>query len=77
MEGLDLPNQSNNKKIKNKYYSQARKNELVSRLGDKDKEFHNFIESSRVIAEQNSNSKPELHQLSSPLNNFSRFSVPQ
>ena len=37
MDGLDLPNQSNNKKMKNKYYSQARKNELVSRLGDKDK----------------------------------------
>jgi hypothetical protein len=43
MNAVNLPNDSNNKKTKNKFYSEVRKNDLVGRMGEKDKDFHNFI----------------------------------
>lgn len=72
---IELPNESNNKKTKNKFYSEVRKSELVGRIGDKEKDFHNFIESSRVIAEESGNKSDGMEQSNAPLKNFSKISV--
>jgi len=36
-----------------------KRSDFVDRLQEKDKDFHHFIESSRVIAEEGSNSKTD------------------
>jgi hypothetical protein len=73
----DLPPESNKRSnSKGKFYIEARRSDLAARIGEKERDFHSFIESSRVIAEDTG--KPEAEPAFSNTNalkNFSKVAV--
>jgi hypothetical protein len=66
----ELPADSG-KRSKGKFYVEARRGEFATKINEKERDFHSFIESSRVIAEETGRVEPE----GNPLRSFGKVAV--
>lgn len=73
MDPDELPSQSNSKRS-SKFRKEAQQLSLIERIHDKERDFHHFVESSHVFAEEPKNEQVEGQQEPTGLVGFQQFS---
>ena len=72
MDAEELPQESS-KKRSSKFMNEAKHQSMIERLHDKDKDFHHFMESSRMLVEDDNKREPTeqpIMEQPSPSSNF-------